>query len=162
MFLQRGIIFTHEALREWEARMVPLLSETLRQRRHGAVGKSWYVDETYVAVKGQWAYLYRAIDSDGQLVDAMLSGHRDMVAAKAFFESALSVVGRKPRQVTTDGHTPYPRAIEETLGKRVEHRIIPWCGQPDRARPSRHQAALLSDAGVQGAENGCRVLSSVR
>jgi putative transposase len=47
MFLQRAIIFTHEAVREWEAKLVPLLSQTLRKRRHGAVGKSWYVDETY-------------------------------------------------------------------------------------------------------------------
>ena len=88
------------------------------------------MDETYVAVKGKWGYLYRAIDSDGQLVDAMLSEHRDMVAAKAFFESAKSVVGGKPKQVFTDGHTPYPRAIEETLGKRVGHRVIPCVGNP--------------------------------
>jgi hypothetical protein len=59
-----------------------------------------------LAVKGQWAYLYRAIDSDGQLVDSLLREHRDLAAAKAFFESARSVVGRKPKQVTTDGHTP--------------------------------------------------------
>jgi putative transposase len=47
MFLQRGMIFTHEAVREWESKLAPLLSEALRKRRHGAVGQSWYVDETY-------------------------------------------------------------------------------------------------------------------
>jgi putative transposase len=65
MFLQRGLILTHEAVREWERKLAPLLSDTLRKRRHGAVGPSWYVDETYLKVQGQWSYLYRAIDRDG-------------------------------------------------------------------------------------------------
>jgi putative transposase len=67
------------------------------------------------------------------VVDVLLSEHRDLAAAKTFFESARSVVGRKPIRVTTDGHTPYPRAIQETLGKRVEHRIISCLGNIDLA-----------------------------
>jgi putative transposase len=47
MFLQRGIIVTHEAVREWESKLAPLLSEALRKRRYSQVGNSWYVDETY-------------------------------------------------------------------------------------------------------------------
>ena len=46
-------------------KLAPFLSEVLRKQRHGAVGKSWYVDETYIKVQGQWCYLYRAIDRDG-------------------------------------------------------------------------------------------------
>ena len=61
MFLERGIVFTHEAVREWEAQFAPLLSETLRKHRRGRIGRSWYVDETYIKVKGRWTYLYRAI-----------------------------------------------------------------------------------------------------
>src|SRR5919109_693604 len=53
MFLQRGIIFTHEAVRDWEAKLAPLLSDVLRKRRHGTAGKSWYVDETYLRVQGR-------------------------------------------------------------------------------------------------------------
>jgi transposase-like protein len=49
------------------------------------------VDETYLKVRGRWCYLYRAIDRDGRLVDTMLSEHRDMAAAQAFFRSAKSV-----------------------------------------------------------------------
>jgi putative transposase len=49
MFLQRGLIFTYEAVRDWEAKLAPLLSDVLRKRRHGTAGKSWYVDETYLA-----------------------------------------------------------------------------------------------------------------
>src|SRR4030095_3831946 len=58
MFLQRGLIFTHEAVREWESKRAPLLGEALCKRPHGAVGPSWDVDETSVKVPGQWSYLY--------------------------------------------------------------------------------------------------------
>src|SRR4051812_29295013 len=122
MFLVRGIIFSHEAVREWEAKLAPVLADELRQRRHGKRGRHWHVDETYLKVRGRWAYLYRAIDRDGNLVDTMLSEHRDMAAAQAFFRSAKSATGMTPDQVTTDGHVSYPRAIRATLGRRVVHR----------------------------------------
>src|ERR671933_1985839 len=96
MFLQRGLVFSHEAVREWEAKLAPVLADELRRRRHGkrgARGRRWHVDETYLKVGGRWAYLYRAIDRDGDLVDTMLSQHRDMAAAQAFFRSDKAVTG---------------------------------------------------------------------
>ena len=122
MFLIRGFVFTYEAVRDWEAKLTPALSGDLRRRRKGKVGRSWYVDETYIRVHGHWKYLYRAIDRDGALVDVMLSEHRDLAAAKAFFRSAKAVTGVTPDRVTTDGHDAYPRAIRTELGKRVRHR----------------------------------------
>ncbi len=80
------------------------------------------VDETYLKVRGRWTYLYRAIDRDGNLIDAMLSEHRDMKAAKAFFRSARATMGFRPDRVTTDGHGSYPRAVRTVLGKTVRHR----------------------------------------
>jgi putative transposase len=80
------------------------------------------VDETYLKVRGRWAYLYRAIDRDGRLVDTMLSERRDMAAARAFFRSAKAAKGVTPERVTTDGHGSYPRAIRTVLGRRVVHR----------------------------------------
>src|ERR1700742_3491615 len=91
MFAIRGIVFSYEAVREWEAKLTPALAEDLRRRRRGKAGCSWYVDETYVRVQGRWKYLYRAIDRDGALVYVMLSDHRDLAAAKAFFHSAKAV-----------------------------------------------------------------------
>src|SRR4051794_11981609 len=88
MFAVRGIVFSYEAVREWEAKLTPALAEDLRRRRRGKVGRSWYVDETYLKVQGRWCYLYRAIDRSGALVDVMFSERRDMAAAKAFFRSA--------------------------------------------------------------------------
>src|ERR1700735_1725867 len=52
MFLIRGIVFSYEAVRDWEAKLAPALAETLRRRRCGKIGRSWYVDETYVKVQG--------------------------------------------------------------------------------------------------------------
>ena len=100
MFLIRGFVFSYEAVRDWEAKLTPALAEELRRRRSGKVGPSWYVDETYIRVHGRWKYLYRAIDRDGALVDVMLSEHRDLAAAKAFFRSAKAVTGTTPDRVT--------------------------------------------------------------
>jgi putative transposase len=55
MFLSRGFGFTHEAVRDWEARFAPLITQQLRSRRRGKAGKSWYVDESYVKVGGKVA-----------------------------------------------------------------------------------------------------------
>jgi transposase-like protein len=122
MFLVRGFVFTHEAVRDWEARFAPFITQQLRARRKGQAGRSWYVDETYIKVAGQWHYLYRAIDRDGHLVDSMLSAKRDMAAAKQFFEQATEVTGCTPERVTTDGHDADPRAIRRVLGRKVVHR----------------------------------------
>src|SRR6202790_5485328 len=122
MFLIRGIEFSYEAVRDWEAKLTPSLIDSLRRRRKGRIGKSWYVDETYIKVSGRWCYLYRAIDRFGSLVDVRLSEKRDMAAAKAFFRSARAVTGVIPARVTTDGHDSYPRAIRTMLGDGVKHR----------------------------------------
>ena len=122
MFLVRGMMFSHEAVREWEAKLTPALAEDLRRRRRGKAGRSWYVDETYIKVGDRWCYLYRAIDRSGALIDVLLSERRDMKAARAFFRSAKAVTGVTPDRVTTDGHDSYPRAIRNELGRDVRHR----------------------------------------
>src|SRR5918993_1372889 len=101
MGLHRGIVFSHEAVREWEAKLAPVLAAELRRRRRGKGGagrRSWFVDETYLKVRGRWAYLYRAIDRDGDLVDTLLSERRDMAAAQVFFRSARSATEQAPDQ----------------------------------------------------------------
>jgi transposase-like protein len=57
MFLHHGIVFSHEAVREWEAKLAPVMAHELRRRRHGrggARGRHWHVDETYLKVRGRW------------------------------------------------------------------------------------------------------------
>jgi len=122
MFLERGFVFSHETVRHWEARCAPLLTTRRRAKRRGMVGTQWHADETYLRVDGRWCSLYRAIDREGNLVEALLSERRDMEAAQRFFRQALDMAGHAPEQVTTDGHDAYPRAIRETLGDDVTHR----------------------------------------
>jgi transposase-like protein len=122
MFLQRGLVFTHEAVRGWEVKLAPLLSEALRKRRHRQVGTSWSVDETYIRVQGQGRYFDRAIDRGGRLVDVRLSDTRDLTAAEAFFRSAWTVTGMVLDRITTDGCNAYPRAIRTVFGDHVTHR----------------------------------------
>ena len=93
-------------------------------------GRSWYVDETYIKVAGQWQYLYRAIDRDGNLVDVYLSETRDQEAAEALFRSAVAVTGTTPDKVTTDKHASYPPALDEVFCDDLEHRTSKYLKQP--------------------------------
>ena len=134
MFLERGVVFTHEAVREWETKLAPVLSETLRKHRRGQVGRGWYCDETYLKVKGRGVYLYRAIDRDGNLVDVLLSERQDQTAAEAFFRSARTVTGSVRDRVTTDGHSSYSGAIKAVGGSGAASEE-PLFEQPSRAGP---------------------------
>jgi putative transposase len=78
MFALRDMVFCHEAVRDWEAKLTPAMTEELRRRRCGKVGRSWYADETYFKVDGRWCYLYRAIDRSSALVGVLVSRQRDM------------------------------------------------------------------------------------
>ena len=75
-----------------------------RVRRHlKSTNDSWRVDETYVKVKGQWMYLYRAVDSEGDTIDFYLSESRDKQAVKRFLKKALAASHvSSPRVITVD------------------------------------------------------------
>ena len=89
---------------------------------------SWRVDETYIKVKGEWKYFYRAVDSNGDTIDFRLGTKRDRKATKRFFKKALvSNHNQMPRIITVDKNVSYPIAIaelknEEKLSKNVEIR----------------------------------------
>jgi transposase, IS6 family len=83
---------------------------------------SWRVDETYIKVKGKWTYLYRAVDSNGDTIDFILSKKRDKKAATKFLKKALiSVHNKIPRVITVDKNLAYPPAID----KLKEHGKLP-------------------------------------
>lgn len=165
LFLLRGFEFTHETVRDWEERFAPLFAQELRAKRQGKAGKVWYVDETYVKVKGQWCYLYRAIDEVGDLVDARLSEQRDMAAAKAFFEQAQQTVGQAPEGVVSDGHTSYPRAIAEVLGPEVVHHRVGCRANPieqDHRGVKQRYYPTLGFKSFETAARFCQVVDEIR
>ena len=69
------------------------------------------MDETYIKVKGQWKYLYRAVDKAGNTVDFLLRAHRDKAAAQSFFEQAVEWSGT-PEKVTIDKSSSNVAALE--------------------------------------------------
>jgi transposase-like protein len=79
------------------------------------VGRSWRVDQTYLKIRGEWRYLYRAVDRAGKTVEFHLSARRDVAAAKAFFAKAIKSQG-VPQTITLDGYAASHRAVRELKG----------------------------------------------
>ena len=96
---------------------MPLLEKAFRQHRR-AVGRSWRVDETYVKVKGQWKYLYRAVDKEGNTVDFLLRAHRDKAAAFRYFSKAIDQNG-EPTTITVDMSGANLAALEALSAERA-------------------------------------------
>jgi transposase-like protein len=88
MMHERGVVVDHSTLNRWVIKYAPEFEKQVR-RRPCPVGRSWRFDETYVKINGQWAYLYRAVDKEGQTVDFLLTPRRDREAAGAFLRKAL-------------------------------------------------------------------------
>lgn len=117
---ERGIAVDRSTVYRWVRRFLPRFREVARAHRH-PVGDQWRVDETYCRLNGKWAYLYRAIDEQGQVVDAYFSVRRNAAAARAFFARAIASTGATPRRITTDKARCSPPALRATLPD-AEHR----------------------------------------
>jgi transposase-like protein len=100
MMAERGFEVDHSSVHRWVIKLVPLFEKAFRRYKRPA-GKSWRMDETYVKVRGQWNYLYRAVDKAGNTVDFLLRVHRDKTAARRYFEKAIDRNGA-PETVTMD------------------------------------------------------------
>src|SRR6266498_100524 len=107
--------------------MLPELNKRCRPHLK-PTNRSYRTDETYIKVKGEDKYLYRAVDSTGQTIDFLLTAKRNTAAAKRFFHQALSSPGNPvPRVINVDKDRAYPAAVEAlksdgTLPRRVRLR----------------------------------------
>ena len=110
--LERGIQVDHTTIYRWVQAYSPELDKRCRPYLK-STNDSWRVDETYVKVKGKWKYLYRAVDSEGNTLDFMLSAKRDAKAAKRFLKKVLNAPRTiEPRVITVDKNAAYPPAID--------------------------------------------------
>ena len=122
MMSERGIRLAHTTILRWVQHYTPEFEK--RWKRYARpVGGSWRMDETYVKVRGEWVYLYRAVDKAGKTVDFFLSRQRDINAAKAFLRKAMNGQ-RVPTKVTLDAYAASHRAVADLkadgeLPKRV-------------------------------------------
>jgi transposase-like protein len=108
---ERGVEVDHATVQRWVVKYTPILEAEFRKRKK-TVGTSWRMDETYIKVKGQWQYLYRAVDKEGNTIDFLLTKKRDKKTAKRFVIKAITHNGL-PEKITIDGSAANKAAIEE-------------------------------------------------
>lgn len=130
MMEERALSIAHITTMRWVHRYGPELDE--RVRRHlKATNDSWRVGETYIKVKGQWMYLYRTVDSEGNTIDFYLNKTRDPKTKKRFFKKLLrSFHVSKPRIITVAKNLIYPIATDELKKERK-------CHYPEKEQESR-------------------------
>ncbi len=165
LLAERGVDVSARTILYWVQKFAPLLARAGR-RAAARPGMRWWCDETYVRVGGAWAYLYRAIDEHGQVVDVLLRTHRDLDSARAFFVLATYRRRTTPEEVITDKHPAYVRAVRDEVPgathtqsglhrrsgldtKSIERSHVPT---KDRLRPMR---------GLQSIRTGQRVVEGV-
>jgi IS6 family transposase len=109
---ERGVEVDASCIWRWVQAYAPELNK--RSRPHlKPTNKSYRIDETYINVKGEDKYLYRALDSSGQTIDFLLTAKRDTAAAKRFLRRAMDASGNPmPRVMNVDKNRAYPAAVE--------------------------------------------------
>ncbi len=124
MMLERGLHVDHTTIYRWVQHYAPELEKRCRSHLK-ATNDSWRVDETYIKVKKEWVYLYRAVDSQGNTLEFFLSPTRDAKAAKQFFLKTLAASHTsKPRVINVDKNAAYPKAFAEL---KREERLPETC-----------------------------------
>jgi putative transposase len=118
---ERGVEVDHSTINRWVIKYSPQLEEAFHRRKR-PVWVSWRMDETYIKVKGQWRYLYRAVDKHGQTIDFLLTEHRDKEAALRFLKKAIRLNGL-PETITIDGSDANEAAIKNYNEEHGTHII---------------------------------------
>ncbi|MDM0110233.1 IS6 family transposase [Variovorax sp. J22R24] len=123
MMAERGVSVDHATVHRWAMKILPVLAVVFRRRKR-PVGTSWRMDETYIKVAGQWKYLYRAVDRDGDTIDVLLRAKRDCAAARRFLERAIDLNG-VPEKITIDksgANTAAILSVNDDAGVAIELR----------------------------------------
>ena len=148
LLAERGVTVDHVTIFRWVQRFAPEFIEAARPCRR-APGDRWFVDETWLKVAGQRAYLYRAVDQHGQVIDVLVSARRDVAPARRFFARALRA-GTIPVEVTTDRAPVYPRVLDELVPSSIARRCA-VCEQPGRGGSRSAEGAIEADARAEAA-----------
>jgi transposase-like protein len=145
MMAERGIEVDHSTINRWVLSYAPELDKRIRAHLT-PTNDSWRVDETYIELKGGWKYRYRAVDSEGNTLDFMLSAKRDGKAAARFFRQVLRAPHTQaPRVINVDKNAAYPVAAaalneDETVDVKIELRQVKYLNnvvEPDHRNIKR-------------------------
>ena len=120
MLAARGIIISHERVRQWARKFGQAFANQIR-RRLPRPGDTWHLDEVVITIAGEKHWLWRAVDQDGLVLDVLVQGRRDKRAAKRLLRKLLKRQARAPRVLITDKLASYPAAKKELM-PGVEHR----------------------------------------
>jgi putative transposase len=129
MLAVRGIEVSHETVRKWGlgpkgnaggVYFGRAIANGIRRRRPQG-GDKWHLDEMVVTIAGKKHYLWRAVDQDGFVLEALVQSRRDKKAAKRLLRKLLKKQGRAPRVMVTDKLRSYGAAKKEIM-PGVEHR----------------------------------------
>ena len=128
LLFERGVDICHETVRLWWNRFGPLFVSEIRRQRvnrmRGFRHWRWHLYEMYVKLNGEMAYLWRAVDHEGEILESYVTKARDKRAALAFMKRALKRHG-SPEKIVTDGLRSYGAAMNE-LGDRAKQEIGRW------------------------------------
>ena len=120
MLAVRGIVVSHETVRQWALKFGQGFANQIR-RRLPRPGDKWHLDEVVITIAGKRHWLWRAVDQDGSVLDVLVQSRRDQQAAKRLLRKLLKKQGRPPRVLVTDKLASYPAAKQELM-PGVEHR----------------------------------------
>jgi putative transposase len=120
MLAARGIIVSHESVRQWARKFGQAFANQIRRRLPGA-GDKWHLDEVAIMIGGVKRWLWRAVDQTGFVLDVLVQSRRDKRAAKRLLRKLLKRQGRTPRMMITDKLAGYGAAKREVM-PGVEHR----------------------------------------
>jgi len=116
----RGIIVSHETVRQWALKFGQAFANQIR-RRLPAAGDKWHLDEVVITISGARHWLWRAVDQNGMVLDILVQSRRDTQAAKRLLRKLLKKQARPPRVMITDKLASYGAAKREIMPS-VEHR----------------------------------------
>ncbi len=146
---ERGIDISHETIRAWWNRFGPIFAANIKRGRVKAMRAHtqwrWHVDEMYVKINGEIHYLWRAVDHEGEVLEAFVSKRRDRRAALKFLRNAVKHYG-EPRVIVRGGLKSYDAALRE-LGLEDRQETGRW--RNNRAENS-HQPLRRRERAMQG------------
>jgi transposase-like protein len=127
MMAERGLKVDHTILYRWVQKYAPELEERCKPHLKQTNG-SWRVDETYSTLKGEWMYLYRAVDSARGTLEFLLGENRYTQAARWFLARALDASHTATaRLINGDRNPAYPEAVDEL---KAEGQLPQGCQLP--------------------------------
>jgi putative transposase len=119
LLAERGFDISYETVRRWVVKFGPLFARNLRQLRRQP-SDVWHLDEMMISMRGRRMVLWRAVDSEGEVLDVLVQAKRDTIAAVRFMRKLLKKQGTVPRVLVTDQLGSYA-AAKRTLGLTARH-----------------------------------------